>query len=341
MEAKSKYYQMQLLFKKHSVFLLLIVSASLFGQDNIKIKDSIPEADFLSLIHMNRELSYITFFGGIGNIEPLLLEAKFASSFYIHKSENNWALELSAEILIRMENEESFPIRTPTYKPKITLYKKVNYLKKLLPEKVLFYNSYWYASLSHHSNGQDGNYYNQDSTGTNRVNGNFSTNFIKMGLTAYKHTRRNNKDQLQAFDFHMEYHPDGPLNRNAHELDKSFGFFRTYLDYKLYSIPLFKEKRDAFSDFFNRSRFELKTGWIFGNLSENPKRNFDKRFIASATFIYSPKWFNQLGFFIQYYRGQDYYNIWYPDTLSVLRIGITADPLEFMSIRKIFKGKKE
>jgi hypothetical protein len=113
------------------------------------------------------------------------------------------------------------------------------------------------------------------------------------------------------------------------------------LDYKLYSIPLFKEKRDAFSDFFNRSRFELKTGWIFGNLSENPKRNFDKRFIASATFIYSPKWFNQLGFFIQYYRGQDYYNIWYPDTLSVLRIGITADPLEFMSIRKIFKGKKE
>jgi hypothetical protein len=330
---------MQLLLKKYGAIILMLVSSAFWAQNSNIPKDSVLEADFLSLIHMNRELSYITFLGGIGNIEPLLFEAKIASSFYIHKSENDWALELTAEILIRMENEESFPIRTASYKPKMTFYKKVNYLEKLLPEKVLFHNAYWYASLSHHSNGQDGSFYNQDSTSTNRVNGNFSTNFLELGLTAYKHTSTIEEDQLQAFDFHMEYHPDQPVNWSVDELDKSFGYFRTYLDYKLYSIPLFKGKRVGLSDFFSRSRLELKTGWIFGNLSENPKGNFDKRFVASATFIYSPKWFNQLGFFIQYYRGQDYYNIWYQDTLSVLRIGITADPLEFSFLQNIFKRK--
>jgi hypothetical protein len=162
---------------------------------------------------------------------------------------------------------------------------------------------------------------------------------LELGLTAYKHTRSLDENGLQAFDFHLEYHPTKPVNWNVDELDKSYGYFRTYLDYKLYSIPLFKGKQGGLSDFFSRSRLAVTTGWIFGNLSENPKGNFDKRFVGSATFIYSPKWFNQLGFFLQYYRGQDYYNIWYQDTLSVLRIGIIADPLEFSFMQNIFKRK--
>ena len=54
--------------------------------------------------------------------------------------------------------------------------------------------------------------------------------------------------------------------------------------------------------------------------------DFSKRFGSSITLSYNPKYLEDVRLFVQYYYGQDYYNIHFENTLSELRIGLIADP---------------
>lgn len=54
-----------------------------------------------------------------------------------------------------------------------------------------------------------------------------------------------------------------------------------------------------------------------------------ERLNLSLTFYYHPKFFEDLGFFVQYYRGSDYYNMYFDDRLDVLRFGIMTEKLRF------------
>jgi hypothetical protein len=56
--------------------------------------------------------------------------------------------------------------------------------------------------------------------------------------------------------------------------------------------------------------------------------DFD-RFNASLTFYYHPKFLEDIGLFVQFYHGMDYYNIYFEHQLSVIRFGIMTEILRF------------
>ena len=64
----------------------------------------------------------------------------------------------------------------------------------------------------------------------------------------------------------------------------------------------------------------------FGEMKDVDALDFSKRFGGSISLSYNPKYLEDVRLFVQYYYGQDYYNIHFENTLSELRIGLMADP---------------
>ncbi|MCF8337433.1 MAG: hypothetical protein K9I74_05565 [Bacteroidales bacterium] len=57
--------------------------------------------------------------------------------------------------------------------------------------------------------------------------------------------------------------------------------------------------------------------------------NIKERLLFKYTVSYHPRIAEDMSFFIQYYYGQDYYNIFFDRNISVLRIGLMSDQLKF------------
>ena len=106
------------------------------------------ELDKVALV--NQRESYITFPMDIGNLEPLMFEANVSPSFVIRERKDSRLMAvLTAQIIIRMFNEESYPIKTPSYIPQVTFYYLTND-----KNPTDHYTFFW--RLAHHSNGQIG-----------------------------------------------------------------------------------------------------------------------------------------------------------------------------------------
>mgnify|MGYP003631919458 CR=1 FL=1 len=106
------------------LFLTLCPTYFVFSQKDI---DTIPQLDLYKIALINQSDSYITFPTDIGNIEPLLFEANVNPSFVIRKRNDSKLMAvLTPQIIIRMFNEESFPVRTPSYIPQISFYYAIN-----------------------------------------------------------------------------------------------------------------------------------------------------------------------------------------------------------------------
>lgn len=107
--------------KKCLIIILVIASfIPASGQNTI---DSLPRIALTTIARVNQGNSYITFPTDIGNIEPLWFEANLIPNFYIRQSKNSRLMAvLTPQIIIRMYQEESFPVRTPSYMPQLTFY---------------------------------------------------------------------------------------------------------------------------------------------------------------------------------------------------------------------------
>ena len=93
-------------------------------ESNDTIIDNISLA---TLAQVNQGESYITFPTDIGNIEPLWFEANLNPNFYIRTSKNSRLIGvLTPQVIIRMYQEESFPVRTPSYMPQLTAYYRLS-----------------------------------------------------------------------------------------------------------------------------------------------------------------------------------------------------------------------
>ncbi|MCA1758169.1 MAG: phospholipase A, partial [Bacteroidales bacterium] len=157
---------------------LLIGFVWFLGLENLKAQTEdfqVSENSFFRTIRANQTDTYITFSQGIGNVEPLIFEALVAPYFLLRTSRDaKWGATISPAILIRMYAEESFPVRTPSYMPEISFYHQLN---KTGNETI----KYLFLNLTHHSNGQDGDFFNEDGS-FNTVSGDFSTNYLELGL---------------------------------------------------------------------------------------------------------------------------------------------------------------
>ncbi|WP_055443284.1 phospholipase A [Lacinutrix himadriensis] len=289
------------------VFLLWSVHFA-FSQNDI---DTLPQLDLSKIALINQSDSYITFPTDIGNIASLMFEANVNPSFVIRKQKNPKLMAvLTAQIIIRMYNEESYPVRTPSYIPQIAVYYLVH-KTDVQNQMVLF------GKIAHHSNGQVGDFYNEDNT-INLQSGNFATNFVEFGFlkTGYS----NKLKAIKTLKSAIEIHPKSWL---LPELKGRYSGLRWHNSFTSFKFPL----TDSNSD---RANFSLKAEATIMLDNYNDLDVFDlERFNASVTFYYHPKFLEDIGLFVQFYHGMDYYNIYFEQQLSVIRFGIMTEILRF------------
>lgn len=294
--------------RAYILFLLLWSVHLAFSQKDI---DSIPQLDLSRIALINQSDSYITFPTDIGNLDPLMFEANINPSFVIRKRKDSKLVALlKPQITIRMYNEESYPVRTPSYIPQISVY-------YLAHKKEGLNYSVFFGKIAHHSNGQDGNFYKDDNT-INLQTGNFATNFMEFGFikTAYS----NRIKALKTMKSSIEIHPKSWM---IPELKGKYSALRWHNSFTSFKFPLTNSHSD-------RANFSLKaeTTLMLDNYKDLETFDLD-RFNASLTFYYHPKFLEDIGLFVQLYHGMDYYNIYFNHQISVIRFGIMTEILRF------------
>ena len=299
----------------------MIFASTIFAQTD--------QQRFSRYILANSEVGYVTFLDGIGNLEPLWFEAKMVPNYLIRiREDSRTGAVLTPKVIIRMYREDSEPVSTPSYMPQITIYHQLNNFNPL--KSNIFY---LFGRVVHHSNGQSGDFYNDDGT-INTIDGNFSTNYFEVGFFLTKSFVLK-QNETEFFRSSLEYHPK--ILQDENELNNKYGNLRWHND-----IRIFKFTKESFTSIFSGNgkiesssenqklrpnlRAMINTTLIFGEMDGIDVFDFTKRFGGSITLSYNPKYLEDVRLFVQYYYGQDYYNIHFENTLSELRIGLIADP---------------
>ncbi|MEA2103704.1 MAG: hypothetical protein U9P79_03575 [Candidatus Cloacimonadota bacterium] len=312
--------------KRYLLILLFVIISSPVIAKNVTDSLLAPQR-FSKYILANSEIGYITFFDGIGNLDPLWFEAKLVPNYLIKTKNSRMGAVLTPKIILRMFKEKSDPVLTPSYMPQVTVYSQLNEVSETSPKV-----TYLFVRFSHHSNGQDGDFFNENGS-INTYDGSFSTNFIELGFFVSKLFSY----QVNANDFFrtsLEFHPKYLQDEVLNDL---YGNIRWHNDFRI-----FKFSKEAFTFLFSRNetgdnhlnknkirprfRANINTTIIFGEMKHADTFDFSKRFSGSITLSYNPEFLEDIRFFIQYYFGSDYYNIHFENTLSEFRIGLMADP---------------
>jgi hypothetical protein len=287
---------------------LLFIYGSAQSQDS-----NVQKFELTLISQVNQGNSYITYPTDIGNIEPLWFEGNVTPNFYLRQSKNSRLMGvLTPQIIIRMYQEESFPVRTPSYMPQITVYYK-------LSEKPYSKSLSMYGRIAHHSNGQDGIFFLEDGS-LNLKSGDFSTNFLEMGLI--KTNINTHFNAYQFFKTSLEVNPKGFIQEEME------GIYSQYRWHNAFSI--FKLTSDKNDGKVQKPVISIKgeTTWMFGEYNQLEAFSAD-RLNLSLTFYYHPKFLEDIGLFVQYYHGSDYYNMYFDHRLDMLRFGLMTEKLRF------------
>ncbi len=289
---------------------MLIESFACFAQED---NDTIPVIELTTIAQVNQGNSYITFPTDIGNIEPLWFEGNLKPNFYIRQSKNSRLMGvITPQVIIRMYQEESFPVRTPNYIPQITAY-------YLLSSKTKANSLSLFGKFAHHSNGQDGDFFLENGD-INLLTGNFATNYYELGLIKTIYNSRFNA--VQFFGTSLEIHPP---NLTAEELNGIYSLYRWNTIFSIFKMPpnsSQNKKRNA------NISLKGQTTWMFGDFNNLDNFSID-RLNLSLTFFYHPKFLEDIGLFVQAYHGMDYYNIYFDHQIDVIRFGIMTEKLRF------------
>ncbi|QED39137.1 hypothetical protein FK178_13475 [Antarcticibacterium arcticum] len=275
-----------------------------------------PRLDLTKIALVNQSDSYITFPGDIGNLEPLVFEANINPNFIIReRADSRLMAVLTPQVRIRMYNEESYPVQTPSYIPQISVYHLITDTGSL--EKTALF-----GKIAHHSNGQDDHFYT-DSTSTviNYKSGNFATNFLEFGiLRSFYHEQH---AALRFFKSSLEIHPS---NWMLKEMKGTYSGLRWHNSFLAYKMPVDKH----FFTANRRASFSVKieTSLMLDNINDWELLDLN-RLNAALTIYYHPKFLEDIGLFVQFYKGSDYYNIYYNHNISTIRFGLMTEILRF------------
>ncbi|WP_347174935.1 hypothetical protein [Polaribacter uvawellassae] len=296
---------------KLRIIILLLVSSSFSQLMAQKIDTVLPKLSLERIALINQNDTYITFPTDIGNIVPLIFEANVNPSFIIRERKDSKLMAvLTPQIILRMFNEDSYPIRTPSYIPQISFY-------YLASKKAALNYSVLFGRIAHHSNGQEGEFYNADNT-INTKSGSFATNFIELGFlkTSYSTKLKAIKTIKSSVEFH-------PKNWMLQEMRGQYSGLRWHNSFTSFKFPLQDDEN-------GKAKFSLKVETTFMLDHFNNLDFFDlDRLNASLTFYYHPKFLEDIGLFVQLYRGTDYYNINFEHQMSIIRFGLMTEILRF------------
>jgi hypothetical protein len=166
-----------------------------------------------------------------------------------------------------------------------------------------FYGS---VTLSHHSNGQAGPFLNEDGS-INHEDGSFSTNYFDFALYATGFTRR----FLGWSSISLEWHPgfnENPELRGRYGLTR-LSFATTLLAQLPFQGELSLRVSAILDDFLHTGTTKLMRAL--------------ERFPISVRYVIQPP-HTDLGLYISYYLGHDYYNIYFDRIIHTVQIGISG-----------------
>lgn len=293
---------------------LLIVFALMFSLAGIAQEgiDLAPKIKLTTISQVNQGNSYVTFPTDIGTIEPLVFEGNIIPNFYLRKSKNSRLIGvLTPQIIIRMYQEVSVPVRTPSYMPQLTAY-------YLLSSKMGANSLSGFARYAHHSNGQDGNFYLDNGT-LNLKSGNFATNYFELGVIKTNYNKR--YKAVQFFSTSFQLHPKG---LTADEMEKMYSLYRWNTVFSIFKLP----KEAGIKDKNAQISLKGKITYMFGDYNQLQAFSAE-RLNLTFTFYYHPRFLEDIGLFVQYYYGADYYNIYFDHQINVLRFGLMTEKLRF------------
>ena len=260
----------------------------------------------LDILRSNLEQSYIAPFPLVVDLKGpsadlLWVEANVAPHFLI--AGNSWpvAFALTPKILVRMFGENSAPVKTPSYMPRFTAY--------WLPSTEFSGRTAVYASLtiSHHSNGQAGSFFDPDGS-VNHDTGDFSTNYLE-GAVYFARGRSRSRWWLSPS---LEWHPG--FNQSD-ELEGIYGFWRAHLAYTTLQHLIWDGK------------LSLRLSGILDHVSLPGDAGAVKvlrRLPFSAKYTVRFPGID-LGAYFGAYVGPDYYNISFDRYVSVFQVGLAGD----------------
>jgi len=276
-------------------------------------------------------------------------------STFAHSSRGGWSFTASPTpmVRLRMLQEDSNPVRTPSYMPRFDL--QALHLLPLdvgnSPTSFLLWG-FTFTPFAHHSNGQDGCLFcaaDHDGTGLspccegkalptevqvaegelpacegagdwtllNRRNGSFSTNALALALPV-KYMKIADKYLSWSVGgiARFETNPEGYL---VGAIDKVF--------YDLYGPHRASLEIEATYRFEQRfpgtARLALFGELIFGEGDDVPT------YRASAVAAYEIDaingWFGGWGPFVRYYGGQDYLNLGFHEQVHYFQVGLTLN----------------
>ena len=251
---------------------------------------------------------------------------------------------------IRMFDEDSNPVRTPSYMPKVSA--QVAWFKSMArddqkgperyeqPVRMLLLH---FVPFGHHSNGQNGCLFvgqerpecepKQTSVpytaALNTNDGSFSTNYLRAGVGYRRMYPTGKNDEIEdpasvtkrewGVGATVEFNPKGYVGGAlSDQLRLTYGATRFEIDadYAKRDLTIWKLT-------CGRAQASATFRYIHG-------AEFDLKYGGAAEVFCLPKRWGGSGLFLRYVNGQDYYNINFFQRIQRLQFGVTFDQMKFL-----------
>jgi hypothetical protein len=293
------------------------------------------ESTELKVIRSYLESSYITGLGGInfgGKLkwDDLLFEAEIDQ--HLHWMDNpdwlvnkglNGTLLVNPKVQLRMEGGESAPVKTPSFKPRITYFFWRN--RDFVSEREFRYYS---VMLSHYSNGQSGNFYRPDGT-VNTDSGNFSTNFFEFAGYDISQIRYLPEWKKVSVTWHPGFNREDNLDDQYETLKVELSAMTQRRILSLGSPgtdpdEAWNYKVYGYVSYIVRGRdYVVAPNPGFPQIVPQKARWYDNVQVSSEIHI-KPPGFHAMSIYLRYDYGYDYYNIHFQERINRIQIGFSG-----------------
>lgn len=293
------------------LYLALFFAAPLFAQTGLqkpKVDDSLNfecNASYVQLYKENADLSYTSPAGEIGAPTKYVINGKLTTTYMLIGTKKlPFALAVIPDFTVRVRNEKSAGVRTPSFRLGGTLY------YRLKTDAA----NYGYTSLSftHHSNGQDGEAITDDGQ-INTINGNFSTNYLSLKYHFGNEQRLdNNRSFSTNHSMGLELHKWFDYEK---ALEGQYGFTRLIYEF---SWRKYQKGHEQW-------RLNAGVNYAVNKMAAHQLLGLKKRLNTEAAFHYALPFMNNVFVMtaIGYY-GEDPYNIYFQDKYAYARFGISS-----------------
>ncbi len=310
---------------KRSLFILILTTllfpVCIYAQET-------QVADIDEAVLSTSDRTYLSFGQGFGNyktpygknrLTPLIFEGQISPDFFFSLSQKKTiGFVFFPKIVVRMFNQTSFPVRTPSYVPSLMFYQRVKWTfnKKIFgffkSEKQLVFLTY---RLIHHSNGQEGEYFLPGTDSINYRSGNFSTNAVEV---AFSWSAIDSGTVGKAFaNGRIAYERQLDFERES-QMRNTYYYNKVTVE----SHIIYSEKIKAY----------ITYSFMWGTPKFGTRNSLDV-FLVVKPF----QKLTNFSLFLRGFMGPDYYNIYYSNQLRAITVGIIVDPLKTPVFKKIKK----